>query len=67
MRLWVCHATGLGEWGDIGGVASGRFHVVDGGSQTTRVKVQSSLDKYGGTGLMFYTGVQGQIQMYEWI
>ena len=47
--------TGYGEWGDIGGVASGQFQVIDGADQNTRIKVDNTFDNYNGFGLRFLT------------
>ena len=49
------------EWGDVGGVAGGDFQVVDGGNKETRVKVDNSLDRYGGLGISFYTSCRSQL------
>lgn len=49
------------EWGDVGGVAGGYFQVVDGGNLQTRIKVDNSLDRYGGLGLSLYTSCRSQL------
>ena len=51
----------LTNGGAISGVSGGFFQVVDGGDQETRVKVDNSLDRYGGKGISFYTSCRSQL------